>query len=126
MLTSLEGRLQARQRVFFDGPLLTLSTGHLVDFGIQLGQPLFDNRQVREGQLQVDRLDVPPKVNAAIGVWHGIIFERTHHMQQRIGTADEVQQRRRQATPVAAPTHPTDVDILHIGRGQFAWFEHRR
>ena len=53
--------------------------------GAQLLQPLLDHRQVGDRELQVELLDVAPRIGRALG---GAGLEGASHVQQRVGVAD--------------------------------------
>src|SRR4051812_34683042 len=58
---------------------------------------------------------------------HTFILERARHMQQRIGTADIIEQRWRQPTALSsAAAQPADIDVLDIGRWVLLGVEHLR
>ena len=53
--------------------------------GAQLLDALLDHGQVGERELQLEALDVAPRVDAAVGMRHRRVVERPHHVEQRVG-----------------------------------------
>ena len=68
-----------------------------------LDAPL-DHAQVGEHELQLQPLDVAPGVDGAVGMRHGRVVERPHHVEQRVGVAQAGQLVGRDVAPGSRPS----------------------
>jgi hypothetical protein len=83
-------------------------------------QPLLDDGQVGEGQLQVEQLDVALGVHAALGVRHVLVGEGAHYVEQAVGLAEVGQE----GAAELVLGRRGDVDVLHLGGHPALGLEH--
>ena len=96
-LAAVEVREQPVQHV-------DLGRRHLVPGPRRLGEPLdaaLDDRVVGEHQLEVDRLGVRHRVDAAVDVEHVGVGKRAHHVEDRVGRAQVAEELAAERPPLA-------------------------
>ena len=59
-------------------------------------EPPLDHREVGEHELEVEPLEVAPRVDRALRVWHRRVLERADDVEQRVGVAQPGELLRRQ------------------------------
>ena len=73
--------------------------------------PLLDLRQVRKGQLEVDQLRVPDRVDGPVDVYHVLVLEAPDDVDYGVALPDGGEELVPQSLPVARPLdEPGDVD----------------
>ena len=97
--------------------------------GAQLLDPLLDHGEVGERELELELLDVAPRVHAQERVRHGVVLEGAHDVEQRIGVAQPGQL---VGGDVPVGGHASrdrgrrQVDVGDVGGDLAAWLEERR
>ena len=56
-----------------------------------LGDPSFQNLNIGENQLQIDRLDIPERIDASVHMHHVGVFKAAHHMNDGVHLTDVAQ-----------------------------------
>ena len=78
-------RLEPLQQLLLEGVLLALAGRSVATAGAQLLEPLLDDRQVGHRELQVQLVDVPPRVGRRRQCR---VVEGARHVQERVRVAD--------------------------------------
>ena len=86
-----------------------------------LGDPSFQNLNIGENQLQIDRLDIPERIDTAVHMHHVGVFKAAHHMDNRVHLTDVAQKLVAEPLSLRGSLHQScDVHKLdHGGRHLF-------
>jgi hypothetical protein len=106
-------RQQPIQQLLLPGVLLPLARRAVPARGAQLLQSFLHHRQIGEGELQVQLVDVAPWIRRTI---RGRVVERARDMEQGVRVADQGEHVRLDGAFPRRASRDRDVHVRHVGR----------
>ncbi len=94
---------------------LALGAARLADGGLDPFQALLDDREVGEGEFEVQGLDVAQGIDRVLGVGHVGVGEGADDVDEGLPLGQVAEQLPAEALLGDALRQPGDIDVLHVG-----------